>query len=57
MRFFAPLRSAQNDKPCYVIVNKPVLEQREGILIAIFATKSVSLSNQLINARDCASDV
>jgi len=35
MRFFAPLRFAQNDKPCYVIVNK--------VLIAIFVTKSVSL--------------
>jgi hypothetical protein len=44
MRFFAPLRSAQNDKSRYVTVNKPVLEQREGIFIAIFATKPVSLS-------------
>ena len=31
MRFFAPLRSAQNDKSCNVIVNK--------IFTAIFATK------------------
>ena len=39
MRFFAPLRSAQNDKSCYAIINKPVLEQREGIFTAISATK------------------
>jgi len=36
MRFFAPLRSAQNDKSCYVIVNK--------VFISNFATKTVSLS-------------
>ena len=47
-RFFAPLRSAQNDKSCYVIVNKPVLEQREGIFIAIFATELDSLSKEAI---------
>ncbi len=34
----------QTDKLLYVIVNKPDLEQREGIVIVSIRSKTVSLS-------------
>jgi len=38
------LHFVQNDKLPYIIVNKPVLEQREGTVIINIQSKSVSLS-------------
>ena len=38
------LHFVQNDKLPYIIINKPVLEQREGTVIINIQSKSVSLS-------------